>query len=134
MLKPSWKISNTAQKMKFSIKDFFSKCDQVLNGKLHFFMPWYLRLVLSNLPNCKLSSKVKILKFGIKKCFIWVFWVMVLNSYCHICHSSHICHIARSLQFCLMTMFQVKTQTLKSGTKNGYFWDRILKYYCHIWN
>ena len=22
--------------MKFSIKDFFSKCDQILNGKLHF--------------------------------------------------------------------------------------------------
>ena len=42
------KCSNTAlhQKMKFSIKDFFSKCDQIrmkltfteeiLNGKLHF--------------------------------------------------------------------------------------------------
>ena len=39
----------TAQKMKFSIKDFFSKCDQIrsvlkkfteeiLNGKLHFFV------------------------------------------------------------------------------------------------
>ena len=34
---------NTTQKMKFSIKDFFSKCDQcvtfteeILNGKLHF--------------------------------------------------------------------------------------------------
>ena len=26
----------TAQKMKFSIKDFFSKCDQILNGKLYF--------------------------------------------------------------------------------------------------
>ena len=26
----------TAQKMKFSIKDFFRKCDQILNGKLHF--------------------------------------------------------------------------------------------------
>ena len=24
----------TAQKMNFSIKDFFSKCDQILNGKL----------------------------------------------------------------------------------------------------
>ena len=24
------------KKMKFSIKDFFSKCDQILNGKLHF--------------------------------------------------------------------------------------------------
>ena len=39
-------LSDTAQKMKFSIKDFFSKCDQIpdlvtfteeiLNGKLHF--------------------------------------------------------------------------------------------------
>ena len=30
---------HTAQKMKFSIKDFFSKCDQIrrkLNGKRHF--------------------------------------------------------------------------------------------------
>ena len=45
-------IANTAQKMKFSIKDFFSKCDQIcnflriwshllmkiLNGKLHIFV------------------------------------------------------------------------------------------------
>ena len=30
------KMHNIAQKMKFSIKDFFSKCDQILNGKLHF--------------------------------------------------------------------------------------------------
>ena len=27
---------NTTQNNKFSIKDFFSKCDQILNGKLHF--------------------------------------------------------------------------------------------------
>ena len=44
----------TAQKMQFSIKDFFSKCDQIrnpadlvifteeiLNGKLHFFKQCY---------------------------------------------------------------------------------------------
>ena len=39
-------LTNTTKKMKFSIKDFFSKCDQIrsftfteqiLNGKLHFF-------------------------------------------------------------------------------------------------
>ena len=29
-------IEDTAQKMKFFIKDFFSKCDQILNGKLRF--------------------------------------------------------------------------------------------------
>ena len=36
---------NTARKLKLSIKDFFSKCDQIviftekmLNGKLHFFV------------------------------------------------------------------------------------------------
>ena len=40
----SLKMTNTAQKMKFSIKDFLSKCDQIrrlftaeiLDGKLHF--------------------------------------------------------------------------------------------------
>ena len=26
----------TVQKMKFSVKDFFSKYDQILNGELHF--------------------------------------------------------------------------------------------------
>ena len=30
------KVFNTAQKMKFSIKDFFSNCDQILKEKLHF--------------------------------------------------------------------------------------------------
>ena len=35
--KPQTKIILvTAQKMKFSIKDFFGKCDQILNGKFHF--------------------------------------------------------------------------------------------------
>ena len=29
-------VFDTAQKMKFSIKDFFNKCDHILNGKLHF--------------------------------------------------------------------------------------------------
>ena len=29
-------LSNTPQKMKISMKDFFSKCDQILDGKLHF--------------------------------------------------------------------------------------------------
>ena len=27
-----------AQNMKFSTKDFFSTCNQILNGKLHFFV------------------------------------------------------------------------------------------------
>ena len=39
----SYRVTNTAQKMKFSVKDFFSKCDQIhkkleepFNGKVHF--------------------------------------------------------------------------------------------------
>ena len=49
----------TAQKMKFSIKDFFSKCDQIIvdlatfteeisNGKLHFFVQCLKRHVTRN--------------------------------------------------------------------------------------
>ena len=31
-----WLASTTAQKRKFPIKDFFSKCEKILYGKLHF--------------------------------------------------------------------------------------------------
>ena len=84
-LKIIWKsnyirISATAQKMDFSIKDFFSKCDQnrsflriwshllkkFLNGKLHFL--WSVRLVQTSR---KQSWKVKIC-FDLMKCSI--FW------------------------------------------------------------
>ena len=37
--------SDTAQKIKFSIKDFFSKCDQIFNGKLHFL--WSVMQILA---------------------------------------------------------------------------------------
>ena len=51
--KTSFTVSRTAQKIKFCIKHFFSKCDQIrrkldlvtfteemLNAKLHFFVQW----------------------------------------------------------------------------------------------
>ena len=37
--------SDAAQKIKFSIKDFFSKCDQIFNGKLHFL--WSVMQILA---------------------------------------------------------------------------------------
>ena len=38
LLQPNYNtdFNHTAQKMKFSIKGFLSKCDQILNVKLHF--------------------------------------------------------------------------------------------------
>ena len=33
--------------MKFSIKDFFSKRDQILNGKFHFFV-WLVNLSIKS--------------------------------------------------------------------------------------
>ena len=36
--RPMINVPITAQKMKFSIKDFFSQCDQILNGKFYFFV------------------------------------------------------------------------------------------------
>ena len=35
-------IIRTAQNVKFSFKDFFSKCEQILNGKIHFCALLYL--------------------------------------------------------------------------------------------
>ena len=72
--------SFTAQKMKFSTKDFFSKCDQIRNGKLRFcavFEHWimlivfiYLVLILSVWltikPNNLMKSILEFLKNMIK--------------------------------------------------------------------
>ena len=41
---------NTAQKIKFSIKDFFSKYDQILNVKLHFLCSVIAAIFLIRTP------------------------------------------------------------------------------------
>ena len=43
--------SVTAQKMKFSIEDFFSKNDQIFNGKLILFVQCVCSLRLANSQN-----------------------------------------------------------------------------------
>ena len=48
-----WKVFYTAQKMKFSIKDFFSKCDQI-HKKLRI---WSHLLKKSLMENCTLFLK-----------------------------------------------------------------------------
>ena len=63
------KPPHTAKKKRFSIKNFFSKCDQILNGKLYF-----------------LSSSIKIrirAKFNFQ--MISDFWVMTRWSVDNVC-------------------------------------------------
>ena len=36
LFKPVYASKITAQKMNYSIKDFLSKCEEILNGKVHF--------------------------------------------------------------------------------------------------
>ena len=43
---PSSKVNFTAQKMKFSIKDFFSKCDQIRQLKITLSQNIYLSSIL----------------------------------------------------------------------------------------
>ena len=47
---------STAQKMKLSIKNFFSKCDQILHGKLDF--------LCSGPPNCTSNVVINLLVLG----------------------------------------------------------------------
>ena len=56
-------VQYTTQKMKFSIKDLFSKCvtstEEILNGKLHFLVQWYVQWILqSNLQSNILDGDV----------------------------------------------------------------------------
>ena len=80
--------SHTAQKMKFSIKDFFSKCDQILNIKLHFLCSVsYLSnkgkktsLILLKIPFlCKVDAYLKLpqQKIFMKRCLLKL-WSLTL--------------------------------------------------------
>ena len=48
-------IANTAQKMKFSIKDFFTFTVEILNGRLHFLCSVTFDLNLRGLPNASVG-------------------------------------------------------------------------------
>ena len=80
--------SHTAQKMKFSIKDFFSKCDQILNIKLHFLCSVsYLSnkgkktsFILLKIPFlCKVDAYLKLpqQKIFMKRCLLKL-WSLTL--------------------------------------------------------
>ena len=60
---------DTAQKMKFSIKDFFSKYNQILNGKLHFLCRGNIASGQSEkrIPNILKNSSSKIFRQFIKE-------------------------------------------------------------------
>ena len=50
-------LQNTTQKMKFSIKDFFSKCDQICNF-LRIWSHLLKKFLMENLIFCALSPPV----------------------------------------------------------------------------
>ena len=71
-------FASTAQKMKFSIKDFFSKCDQanpketvdlikfteeVRNGKLQFFCSDHSYVIKNNKSSCSVAVLFEIYHF-----------------------------------------------------------------------
>ena len=79
---------NTAQKVKFSITDFFSKRDQIrrelrslvtfteeiCNGKLYFFVQWNLKVTLFKL----------IFVFNYKHAYFYS-WILILKNTIHFC-------------------------------------------------
>ena len=77
--------SITVQKMKFSIKDFFSKCDKILNGKLHCFVQCMNCIIsveniaLTHILQLHFYTPWKLSVFwrfqGIQKCNIGRIWV-----------------------------------------------------------
>ena len=96
----------------------------------------YLKSKPSNLSNCKISGKNK---NTIKNALFGYFWAGILQKYCHIWN--------RQLRICLIAKFCEETKMTTLGIKNAiswvfftknvlfeYFWARILKNYCQIWN
>ena len=78
----------------------------------------------------KFCAEVRILKFGIKKCLVWVFWPAILKNCL-----SYLKSTPSNLSYC--KVWCKKMKILIFVTKNvrySYFGSRIWKYYCHIWN
>ena len=85
--------------------------------------------MLSNLSNCKVWCKIKILKLGTKNVWFGYFLDGIWKKYCHIWNQHpRICLIAKYHKIMKMPEFGIKNALF------GYLWDRILESYCHIWN
>ena len=79
-----------------------------------------LKSAPSKMPICKFSRKNKNAKIWDQKCLIWVFWVSILENFCHIWN--------HHLWICLLAKFCEETKMPKFGTKNDlfeYFWPKM---------
>ena len=57
---PKMSLNPTAQKIKFSIKDFFSKCDQV-RSKLRIWSHLLKKSLMQNLIFCAVSPAIDVI-------------------------------------------------------------------------
>ena len=95
--------------MKFSIKDFFSKCEQirrkpftftkeVLNGKLHFLCSEHLLMHLLEINNTYLyRSKILLKNSGL---FPAIILVLTLSNHLINCHRFRFIFYIRRISFC----------------------------------
>ena len=79
-------LSYTAQKMKFSIKDFFSKCDQI-RRKLRIWSHLLKKSLIENFIFCTVTERVAVIYFLKDTLFIsWeimqssIVWVIFFSS------------------------------------------------------
>ena len=86
MLNKSGPSIDTAQKMKFSITDFFSKCDQIRSGKLHFLCS----VTLAELLELFFSQELKLLLTLLLKLLLTIIINKKLSLY--EIHKSLMCH------------------------------------------
>ena len=78
-------------------------------------------------------------KFGTENGFIWYFWPKMpyLGIFDQEFQKNFAIFEISALKLALLQNLVQKIKILKFGTKNalfGYFWARIWKWYCHIWN
>ena len=64
------KITVTTQKMKFSVKDFFSKCDQI-RSFLWIWSPLFKKSLLEKFTFCAVLVKGTVVDISGEKCY-WI--------------------------------------------------------------
>ena len=75
------KTSNTAQKMKFSIKDFFSECDQI-RSFLRIWSHLLKKSLMKNFILCEVQTIISFFDTQVFALFISGGLLLYFNNYC----------------------------------------------------
>ena len=117
-------LLHTAQKMKFSIKDFFSKCDQI-RRKLRIWSHLLKKSLIENFIFCTVTERVAVIYF--LKDTLFISWEIMQSSIVWVILSAVICLFPKKV---VATRFFRGVITISLENLQPFFHSTICLFYC----